>query len=142
MNTEAPSIDARDEFRAVATVYRRRKRLASFIILPIFAFAGFAMFFLPSVYAIAGGVCFIVLAVVADAFTPKLDCPVCRKKTDSELDQFCPACGHASIMKPSKSRSWPKCSNCGKQLVRARGSAYYSICFCTHCSAHLDDEGV
>jgi hypothetical protein len=85
MNTEAPSIDARDDFRPVATVYRRRKRLASFVVLPIFAFTGLAMFFLPFVYVIASGVCFVVVAVVADAFTPKLDCPVCRKKADAEL---------------------------------------------------------
>jgi hypothetical protein len=142
MNTEVSNVDARETFRPLAIVYRRRKRAASFIILPVFAFTGFAMFFLPSAYAWVGGACFIVLAIVADTFTPKLSCPVCRKKTDSKLDRFCPECGHESISKPSGFWSWPKCGNCGKQLVHARGRPYWSICYCTHCSAHLDDDGL
>jgi len=108
----------------------------------VFAFTGFAMFFLPTAYAVTGGVCFIISAIVTDAFTPKLNCPVCRKKADSKLERFCPECGHATITEPKEFWSWPKCRTCGKQLIQAKGTTRYLICFCTHCSAHLDDKGL
>jgi ribosomal protein S27E len=143
MLAEPESVDVRSAFHPIATSYRKRKRVASFVIVPVILFLIFAMFVLHSTtYAIIGVVCFAVLAVVADIFTPKLICPSCLKKADSRLEQFCPECGHATIIDAGRSWSWPRCGTCGKQLVFSRGRPFYSIRFCTHCAAHLDDEGV
>ena len=142
MIPKAPDVDARREFLSVATAYRRRKRLASFVILPMFLFTGFAAILLSRAYALAGGLSFVAMVTLADFFIPKLACPVCHAEADKKLGKFCPACGHATIRAGKGIWSWPRCSTCGKQLVHTKGNAYYPICYCTHCSAHLDDEGL
>ena len=141
MNPEVRHVDARDAFGSVAALYRKRKRVAAFVLLPAFAFLGFALLFLSFRYVMLTAVCIIVMMLIADELTPQLICPVCQKKTRGKLERFCPVCGHASIG-DSKRGSWAKCSNCGKELIRSRKTCFYPICFCTRCSAHLDDSGV
>jgi len=138
--------DVRDEFRPIAQAYRRKKCFELLFMTPAFAISGAAMVFLAVPYSIIAAVCFFTLVAVAGWFAPKLVCLVCRMDAESRLDQFCPVCGARTIGEEERRKgALPTCPGCGKRLWRSKrgaGVALYSICFCTHCGSHLDDQGL
>ena len=139
------STDAREVFRPIALVYRRRRRVVLLLIFPMSLATGFLMVYLAAPFSYVAGISFFALIVAGSLLWPKLRCPVCRRDTNEAVDRFCPECGSDSIKRDGGPRSAPKCMTCGKELWLSKGrsgAALFSVCFCTHCGAHLADEGL
>ena len=145
MMTETSKKDVRAEFRPMVTAYRKRKRIGLWLILPMQLAAGRCWVLLAAPYSFIGGACFLALVFASAFFLPTLLCPSCRKDVHAAVDLFCPECGSASIKKDRPGKSVPKCTTCGRELWLSkgrRGVPLYSICYCTHCGAYLDEVGL
>jgi hypothetical protein len=136
-------VDCREQFRPILTAYRKHQRFESLVAFPIWLFVVVAVFFHSKIYTLIGVGSFIAWCFASDYFAPtsKLECPACHQPPHKGLYRFCPECGSATITE-GKWPWAPKCETCKKNLIFSKGRAFYTVRFCTHCGAHLDDKGL
>ena len=143
--------DARQKFAPQAKSYRTARWLAWFIIFP--AWFLMAITIIGSKHASnkheasIAVLAWVILVVLWGLLSPKLTCPVCLLNSEGPVNKFCPECGSSNIElgQMSWQKFWyfpPQCHTCTKRFRRGKGGRKYSIRYCTHCGAHLDDKGV
>jgi len=143
-----PVRDVREQFQAISTNYKLRRYIFIIIIAPLSLSFMISMLFLhDKVCECITGIATITAAFIFELFMPTLFCPGCNEHLDKRLGVCCPECGTANIK--SEYWSWkrfchlpPQCSNCKKKLIKGIRSRRYVICYCTHCGAHVDDQGM
>ncbi len=140
-SASAPATGHELQFQPAAERYRRR--LGAFVAV---LFLGICLAFVSLFVAepfdkwvgVPGIAC--VFAALLLYFTaPALNCPACTKATDSALDQYCPACGHAPI-RISRTLG-THCDACGRTMGSYK-YRNYPIRYCTHCGTLVDKRGV
>jgi ribosomal protein L37AE/L43A len=143
--------DVRVRFAPTAKAYRRVCFISRASIILVFLFVLIGVRLSESVQTIFL-IAYAVFSVVLIILAPRLKCPACQlplagRMGNGVISVFCPECGSSDI-KPSHGSFlrlyyFPgQCRSCNKKFWRAMGNPYYKIHFCTHCNAHVDDEGV
>jgi len=82
-----------------------------------------------------------LIALTAFITSPALQCTECDEPVARATGGYCPVCGGQSLSKGS----WlqPRaCSSCGQTLRYGKGGRRFKVCYCTHCGAHLDRNGL
>lgn len=134
--------DCREEFKATATLYRKRTRLFAYLFFATFALTLLG-FVLKNGLVVQVGVIggFVVVGVSLAFLIPKLACPQCRRSLEETPENYCPECGVPALKQP-KFLFTPRCTACDKRLARGRGGRRYKIRFCHLCGSHVHDRGV
>jgi hypothetical protein len=136
--------ELRATFAPVAREYRRRMRVAKFVVAAALGclLLGLVVPKLLDPWAVAGFLsCWVMLVSIA-FLSPKLLCPACANKIDKGLGPFCPECGADALQRGGWFRA-PRCSTRGRAMQVGRGNARgYKIRACTHCGMWLDDKGL
>jgi rRNA maturation endonuclease Nob1 len=132
-----PNVDVRAEFRRTADKYRKVKPLV--LVLTLAAFLAM-VYYMQRNWMIGFGNFFGVL-VLTSFLEPSLICPACKKNLKDSPISLCPKCG-SDTLAPNTWRGSLLCSACGSKLYFRGGRGRYSVRFCPHCGAHVDDRGV
>jgi rRNA maturation endonuclease Nob1 len=141
------NVDARGDFEATASMYRRRKTQVSFALLPLVAvWIVLVLYRAPAALMIITFVGILTVGFLSDRMLPELTCPACKLDANCEPVRFCPECGASDLQKKGQDKyflAWPRCRGCGKALrIGKGGRRQYRIHFCTRCGAYLDEEGI
>jgi len=132
-----------ESFAPVAQRHRRHGKIATSGIA-LFMIAVAVSFFVGKSYmpvlAIVGLIGWLI-ALTAIITSPALQCTECDEQITRATGSYCPVCGGQSLSKGSWLHA-RACSNCGQTLRYGKGGHRFKICYCTHCGAHLDRNGL
>ena len=135
--------DYRAAFQEIAKAWKRTNLCLSLVIIPG-ALSWLMIEFWPAAHdvGVAGFIVCWAIIFLGSFAIGKLLCPACNKDTRSTPECYCPQCGARESIKSKGLFRSPKCEICEATLGRGKGGPRYTIKFCTHCGAHLSDEGV
>ncbi len=142
----------REKFAADLKLYRAKDRryagpLLGIILVGFAAIVGAFVIPQQPVKWIAGAGIFLVfagiglIAIAASSLQRQLKCPACHNLFITEIEEYCPECGSASL----ESKDWiigGRCCNaCGKNFYSGKNRNFrYKAC--THCGIFLDEKGL
>jgi len=132
-----------ESFAPIAQRYRRHEKIAAaaFTLFMLSIAAGFLVSkgFMPVLMVVA--LIAWLAALTAMITFPPLQCTECNEQLGRATGSHCPVCGSQSLSQGSWLRA-RACTGCGQTLRYGKGGRRFKICYCTHCGAHLDKNGL